>query len=122
MIRTLLAAAALTIGLNDGLVAQEAGPAAKTHQQPQVHHQPEVQHQLETARHYSLVMVSFVNNGTPQAVSPTTQTIIGSEYPTADSCGTAAQGAWGAAPGPNKELKKETDMLRLYFVCVVSDK
>jgi hypothetical protein len=115
MIRTLLAAAALMIGLADCAVAQEAAPAAKMHQ-------PEVQHQIETATHYSLVMVSFVNNGTPQAVSPTTQTIIGSAYPTADSCGKAAKGAWGAAPEPNKELKKETNMLRLYFVCVVSDK
>src|SRR5579863_3607895 len=119
MIRTLLAAAALIIGVADCTDAQEAAPAANVHHQPEAH---EVQHKLETATHYSLVMVSFVNNGTPQAVSPTTQTIIGSAYPTADSCGKAAQGAWGAAPEPNKELKKETDMLRLYFVCVVSDK
>ena len=110
MIKTLLAVAALTIDLTGYAVAQEAAPAVKKQQQQ------------ETATHYSLVMVSFVNNGTPQAVSPTTQTIIGTEYPTADSCGKAAQGAWGAAPEPNKDLKKETDILRLYFVCVASDK
>jgi hypothetical protein len=110
MIKTLLATAALMISHAGYAVAQEAAPAAKMQQQP------------ATATHYSLVMVSFVNNGAPQAVSPTTQTIIGTTYPTPDSCGKAAQGAWGAAPNPSKELKKETDILRLYFVCVASDK
>ena len=110
MIKTLLAAATLTIGLAGYAIAQEAATAAKKEPQP------------ETSMHYSLVMVSFVKNGTPLGFGPTTQTIIGTAYPSAESCGKAAHGAWGAAPDPSKELKKETDILRLYFVCVVSDK
>jgi cysteine synthase len=105
MIKTLLATF-LTISLAGYAIMQSASAA-------QVEH-PE--------SHYSLVMISFVNNGNPQAISPTTQTIIGTGYANPDSCGKAAWGAWGTAPGATTPLKKDTDTLRLYFVCVESDK
>jgi hypothetical protein len=137
MIKKLFVATALTTGLSGYALAQEAAPAAPgapiTHA---VHHPAPpraapVAHEMyhppapaspNSTPHYILIMVSFVNNGSPQVISPTTQTIIGTAYPTPDSCGKAAQGAWGAAPEPSTQLKKETDMLKLYFVCIESDK
>jgi hypothetical protein len=141
MSKKVYVATALTMGLAGYALAQEAAspvpaaaPAAPIAHE--VHHQTaparaapmahEMNHQLAPAgpslSHYILIMISFINNGNPQVISPTTQTIIGTAYPTPDSCGKAAQGAWGAAPEPTTQLKKETDMLRLYFVCVESDK
>jgi hypothetical protein len=137
MIKKLFVATSLTTNLSGYALAQEAAPAPPAapiahavHQHappraaPAVHemyHQPAPASPNSTP-HYILIMVSFVNNGSPQVISPTTQTIIGTAYPTPDSCGKAAQGAWGAAPEPSTQLKKETDMLKLYFVCIESDK
>ena len=64
---------------------------------------------------YSLVMVTFVNNGSPAGLVMTTQTIIGVGY-NKDNCVSAAKTASGT--NPDKNTLQHDDMLRLYFVCV----
>jgi hypothetical protein len=72
-------------------------------------------HALAQQSTYSLVMVTFVNNGNPAGLVMTTQTIIGVGY-NKDNCGNAAKAASGT--NPDKNTLQHDDMLRLYFVCV----
>ena len=93
MIKKLFIAATLTVGLAGYPQAQEAVPSPpmgahtapidrEVHQHPvpvrpplahEVNRQPAPSEPYGTV-HYTLIMVSFINNGNPQVITSTTQT------------------------------------------------
>jgi hypothetical protein len=73
------------------------------------------QQQQAAAQSFTLVLITYVNDGNPIAMVETTHTVIGTSY-TQNSCTNAAAVASGT--NPNKTPLAQGDMLRVNFVCV----